>query len=496
MTLLARYKTVFQQAWAERDQLAPEQRLKSELEFLPAALELVETPPSPTAHWLLYGTIVFITIALLWACFGKLDIIVVAQGKVIPSGQVKVVQSYERAVVKRLLVHDGMQVKQGQVLIELDASELSADQEKVRSSYTDNLLAAARARSLLTAAQSGAVTPALITPSLRTCSSTKSKAGQAEPAAGNGVAASAAPCAPIAPDKLAEANHLLLAEYQALRTQLQAHDAEAAHLQAERDTVQASLVKLQTLYPFNVQRTEELRRLMEKAYVSKYQYQDEENKREEAAKEIDVQHKRLAEIEATITHQQQERNSLVADFLQKTREQLSQAEQQLVQLHQDATKLAGRNELLQLRAPVDGTVQQLAVHTEGGVVTEAQPLLVVVPANDQLEIEAMVENKDIGFVSKDQQADVKVEAFPFTRYGILSGKVVNVSLDAVSDEKKGLLYQTRVLLDKTWIGVEGKRVALVPGMAVSVEIKTGRRRVIDYFLSPVLQYGNESVRER
>jgi hemolysin D len=108
----------------------------------------------------------------------------------------------------------------------------------------------------------------------------------------------------------------------------------------------------------------------------------------------------------------------------------------------------------------------------------------------------MVENKDIGFINNGQVAEVKVEAFPFTRYGTLEGKVVNVSLDAVADEKRGLLYQTRVLLNKTWISVEGKRVALVPGMAVSVEIRTGRRKVIDYFLSPILEHGNESIRER
>lgn len=197
-----------------------------------------------------------------------------------------------------------------------------------------------------------------------------------------------------------------------------------------------------------------------------------------------------------MAQQKEQKEAVVANFIRQTREQLLQAEQQLVQLQQDGVKLQSRSELLELRAPVDGTVQQLAVHTEGGVVTEAQPLLVVVPANDKLEIDAMVENKDIGFISVGQQAEVKVEAFPFTRYGILDGRVINMSLDAIADEKRGLLYQTRILLDQAWIGVEGKQVQLVPGMAVTVEIKTGKRRVIDYFLSPVLQYGSEGIRER
>lgn len=467
MSLLEKYKTVFTEAWSEREKLTPEKRLKSELEFLPAALELMETPPSRTARWILWGTIAFVVITIIWAIFGQLDIIAVAQGKIVPSGQVKVVQPYEVSVVKRLLVHDGMQVKKGQLLIELDASELGAEQEKVHSSHRDAILAAARANSLLEAVQKQAVSPRLI-----------------------------GTLKDVPPELVQEANRYLLSEYQALRTQLLTHDAEALHLRAEKDTTQETLNKLLATYPLYEQRADDLRRLLEKNYVPKHQYLEEENKRVETAKEIDVQRKRLAETDALVAHQREERSAIVADFVRKTREQLTQAEQQLAQLQQDAAKLSSRSDLLELRAPVDGTVQQLAIHTEGGVVTEAQPLLVIVPANDKLEIDAMVENKDIGFINKGQQAEVKVESFPFTRYGILEGKVLNVSLDAINDEKKGLLYQARVLLDQAWIGVEGKRVPLVPGMTVTVEIKTGKRRVIDYFLSPVLQYGSESVKER
>jgi hemolysin D len=467
MTLLEKYKAVFREAWAERDQLAPEKRLKSELEFLPAALELVETPPSHTSRWIMWGTLGFITIALLWACFGQLDIIAVAQGKVVPSGQVKVVQPYERAVVKRLLVRDGMQVKKGQLLIELDATELGAEQEKVQSSLVDSLLAAARARSILAAVQK------------------KASIAQAISASGT-----------IPALRLNEANRLLASEYQAFRSELLARDAEALHLHAQRATTQETLNKLIALQPLHEQRSADLKRLLDKNYVPRHEYLEQENRRTETAKEIDVQRKRLVETETLIAQQREQREAIIANFVRQTREQLVQAEQQLAQLHQEGVKLQSRSDLLELRAPVEGTVQQLAVHTEGGVVTEAQPLLVIVPANEQLEIDAMVENKDIGFINKGQRAEVKVEAFPFTRFGTLEGKVVIVSLDAVADEKRGLLYQTRVLLDKARIGVEGEKVPLVPGMAVSVEIKTGRRRVIDYFLSPVLQHGNESVKER
>jgi len=143
-----------------------------------------------------------------------------------------------------------------------------------------------------------------------------------------------------------------------------------------------------------------------------------------------------------------------------------------------------------------GTVQKLAVHTVGGVVTPAQLLMVIVPRDNVLEVEAMLPNKDIGFVNPGQDAEVKVETFPFTKYGTLHGKITQVSSDAIQDEKLGLIYSIRVRLAKDALPVENKTVRLTPGMAVMVEIKTGTRRVIEYFLSPLIQVGSESLRER
>jgi hemolysin D len=151
---------------------------------------------------------------------------------------------------------------------------------------------------------------------------------------------------------------------------------------------------------------------------------------------------------------------------------------------------------MQLTSPVAGTVQQLTVHTVGGVVTPAQAVMVIVPRDNPLEVEAFIENKDVGFVKPDQDAELKIETFQYTKYGTLHAQVTSVSHDAINDEKRGLIYSTRVKMDKATINVDGTDVNLSPGMAVSVEIKTGKRRVIEYFLSPLLQYGHESLRER
>ena len=149
-----------------------------------------------------------------------------------------------------------------------------------------------------------------------------------------------------------------------------------------------------------------------------------------------------------------------------------------------------------LTAPVTGVVQQLAVHTIGGVVTQAQPLMVIIPSEQRLEADVWVQNKDIGFVFEGQKSELKIETFSFTKYGTIDGEIINISSDAVEDEKLGLVYAARVSLNKSVIQVKDRLANLTPGMAVTVEIKTGKRRLIDYFLSPIMQYQSESIRER
>ena len=163
---------------------------------------------------------------------------------------------------------------------------------------------------------------------------------------------------------------------------------------------------------------------------------------------------------------------------------------------QDAVRADSHSRLLKLTAPVDGTVQQLTVHTIGGVVPAAQPLMLIVPQQDLVEVEAFIENKDVGFVREGQDVQVKVDAFDYTRYGTLPGKVTHVSHDAIEDEKKGLIYSVKVLLGKSMLQVDGRPAALSPGMSVNVEIKTGTRHVIEYVLSPLMQEAHESLRER
>ena len=191
-----------------------------------------------------------------------------------------------------------------------------------------------------------------------------------------------------------------------------------------------------------------------------------------------------------------QRVTLTAETRRISLDSMTDGQQKVAMLEQELLKADSRSHLMQLIAPVDGTVQQLAVHTVGGVVTPAQPVMMIVPHDNPLEVEAFIENKDIGFVKVNHDAEVKIETFQYTKYGTLHAKITSISHDAINDEKRGLIYSTKVKMDRATINVDGTDVNLSPGMAVSVEIKTGKRRVIEYFLNPLLQYGHESLQER
>jgi hemolysin D len=236
--------------------------------------------------------------------------------------------------------------------------------------------------------------------------------------------------------------------------------------------------------------------LLAEQYVSKHGYMEREQVRIEQEGELAAQRERFQEQSAALLEVEKQKAELIATTRRTLLDRLHDSEQKIAAFTQDTIKARQRGQLLRLTAPVDGVVQQLAVHTVGGVVTPAQALMVIVPSDQALEIEAFVENKDIGFVNAGQDAEVKIETFAYTRYGTLHGRVTQVSNDAVSDEKRGLIYATRVQLQRATMQIEHKLVNLSPGMAVTVEVKTGKRRVIEYFLSPLMQYAGESLRER
>ena len=251
---------------------------------------------------------------------------------------------------------------------------------------------------------------------------------------------------------------------------------------ARRATLLSEITRLSRSLPNLHDQVESKRKLLGSGYTARLPFLELENQLIEAEAQLDTAKAKLAQLDA-----EDQRGVL---------DRLTEARQQRDSLEQDLIKAQTRNRLQTLTAPVDGVVQQLAVHTVGGVVTPAQELLTIVPDDHSIEIEAMVENKDIGFVKDGQPAEVKVEAFPFTKYGTLPGSVLTVSRDAVLQENQGWLYPARFSLAQTEILADEKYIPLTSGMAVTVEIKTGKRQLIQYLLAPLQEYQDESLRER
>lgn len=457
-------------------------------QFLPAALEIIETPASPVGRAIGCTIILFFAIAVAWATFGHVDIIATAQGKIVPTGRSKTIQPLEAGTVSAIHVRDGDQVAAGQVLIELDRTVTQAEKRRVSqdlilaqldvarlSALRDNFDRLDGARDIATPA--GASERDLV----RTRAAMQAQAAEQ------------------------------LAKMASITQQIEQKRAEA-------DSIAAAIAKIDASLPL-VEQTAKIRReAMQIQYGNQIAYLDAQARLLDQQNERIVQSRKSVEIEAARQALAQQLGQTRSGFERQVLSDLSDAQKKVEELGQDLVKADRKMAEQVLRAPIDGTVQQLALHTIGGVVTAAQQLMIIVPADSRIEAEAMIPNRDIGFVSAGQSAEVKIDTFNFTRYGLLQGKVISVSQDAIvrdkpsdknaSQKKAGalsdssepdgqeLVYAARISLDGTRMQIDDRLVSLAPGMAVTVEIKTGTRRIMEYLMSPLLRYKQESLRER
>jgi hemolysin D len=458
-------------------------RREQEIAFLPAALEITETPPSPAGRAIAASIIAVFCIALLWASLGKVDIVTTSTGKIVPGGRTKLIQPFETGVVRAIHVRDGQTVKAGDVLVELDPTMTGADEERQKSDLVGAELDVARLQAALAEDPLAAFRPPQ----------------------------------GASPAQIEMHRQFLTSERAEQDAKLSEIGRQQSQKEAERATTSANIAKIQATIPVLQERVDIHKTLLDKGLASKVVYLSEMQDLVGLQQDIVVQQSRLREADAAIALLKETREKTAVEYRRTIYDALAKTKQKAASLAQDVIKAEQRTKLQRLTAPVDGVVQQLDVHTVGGVVTPAQALAVVVPSESHLEIEAMVSNRDIGFVHAGQEVEIKVDTFNFTRYGLLHGKVLSVSSDAITRERQQsapndrasgapqsgsepraqeLEYAARISLDHTDMQVEDKLVNLGPGMAVTVEIKTGTRRIINYLLSPLARYKQEALRER
>lgn len=437
------------------------QQSKEETEFLPAALEVVETPPSPIGRMVLWTLFILVSLALAWSILGNVDEVAVAPGKVIPVGNVKVVQAEDKGVIKSICVKDGQKVNEGELLLELDTTFTAADVARVKKEIAYYNLELDR---LIAEQQELPFVP-------QNSADIEDKDVDFQ--------------VKLYQSRLAEYQVKLLAAHSSLRQN-----------EASLTSAQANYHKLVSLYDIAKEKERRIEQLVSENAIATFVLFDHRAKRLELEQEIAAKTAEIAGLEWAIVQSQQAVSAIKAERNRDIATKLVEDRKQLQVYQEELKKAQEKDRLSRITAPIGGRVCQLAVHTVGGIVTSAQPLLEIVPEDTELQVEAWAANKDIGFIQQGQRAEVKVETFSFQKYGTLGAKVIDISPDAVDDKEKGRVYRVLLSIDKNSFNVNNREVALTPGMSASGEIKIRQKRIIEFFLDPFRQYQSEALRER
>jgi len=444
------------------------------IDFSPPLLRLQERPPAPLAGWMLRSLIVLLAGFLLWAAFGRLDIVAVADGKLVPSSYLKIVQPAEQGIVREILVKEGEKVDAGQILIRMDAAMTQADVKAIQADYDNKRLAIRR-----------------IDAQLLGNSFARQRGDPSE--------LYSQVAAQYAANVRAYEN--ALAQERAVRDKAQ-HDLAAA---------EATKTKLEQVLPHYIEQERAFEKLTQDGFAGRIMATDKRRERIEKEQDLRTQESTIRSNRAVMEQADQKIAQITADYRRQLQTERVDLAAQLQKANQELAKLSHREALLELRAPQAGIVKDLATHTAGTVVAPGTILMTLVPEGDRLVAEVWVSNQDVGFVRAGQPVKVKLVAFQFQKYGLLDGKVLHVNADATeapspntrSDALTGrdrpmgpLAFRALIELASQELLANGQRYVLQPGMQVAGEIKLGTRTIFDYLLSPVQKAFLEAGRER
>ncbi len=427
-------------------------------EFKPLLVEIEERPLNPLGRMIFWIIMAAILFTVLWMLLGEVDVVVTARGKVIPSGEVKIIQPLNTGVVRSILVEAGDHVEKGQVLLEIDPSDVDPELLSLKADLNQVELEILRLSALL------------------------------EQHSFN------VPDNDFDADILRVQKDIFVAEKQSLEQQVQAKREILGQLDEQLAGLDSSAVHLE--YMINLLQQRLLRLDQVRDIISREEYEQTENEYLQNQTNLQgIVHQR-AEIESRKQQTRQEiaflkednRNRLLADLAEKKQRQHYLAAQ--------IEQAEFRSLRQQITAPVDGYVSRLLFHTIGGVVSPAEKLAFIVPDDSPLLIKSMLLNKDAGFVASGMAASIKIDTFNFQKYGTLDGKVVQVSKDSLEDEQLGLVYEVYIFPQQTTLMVDGAETPITAGMSVASEIKVGKRRIIEFFIYPLIKYLDEGVSVR
>jgi HlyD family secretion protein len=442
------------------------------LDFAPGLLGIQDRPPSPLPRIVLRGILILLILLLIWAMFGRLDVVAVAEGKLVPVTYLKIVQPADAGIVREIAVSEGQRVEAGQVLVRMDANISEADSKSIQNALQHHALELRRIEAEL----SGAALKRQ-------------------------------------PEDDAELYYRVEAEYLSNQHALEDNLAtERASLQKARQDLAATLEiqhKLEQTLPTYKAQEEAYEKLGKVGFAGNLMVLDKQRERIEKEQDLRAQEYNVQSLKASISQSEKRLAQIQSSYRQKLESERVTTYAEHQKLQQEWAKQSHKNSLLELRAPQAGVVKDLATHTPGTVVSPGTVLMTLVPNNEDLLAEVWIKNADAGFVHEGQEVKVKLSAYPFQKYGMVDGTVTQVSADASdrnNSQQTGMdaqsinpnlfAYRTLIHLDQQHLERDGDRLKLAPGMQVAAEIKLADQTILEYLLSPVRKAFHEAGRER
>lgn len=445
------------------------------LDFAPGLLRINQKPPSPLPRAVLYSLLLLFFVLLLWAIIGKLDVIAVAEGKLVPQTYLKIVQPAESGIVQEVLVKEGQEVASGDVLVRMNAVTSLADGQVLQTELARKALQLRRINAELS-----------------------ESAFTSQP--GDDLAMFA----------------LFEQQYRANRqAYLDAVNQERAVLTKTQEDLAAAnetLKKLRDVVPMYREQEQAYNQLAKDGHTGKLQALDRTRERVEKEQDLRSQVHTIESLQATIVQTEKRLAQITSIYQQQLQNERVEAQGEYDRLQQEWVKQAHRHALLELKAPQAGTVKDLATHTPGTVVSPGAVLMSLVPKSEPLHAEIWISNEDSGFVHAGQTVKVKLASYPFQKYGMVDGVISHISADATdlaqqqsasfsANEARNppgrqLQYKGIVTLKEQHLATGNKQYALQPGMQVMAEVNLGQRTIMEYLLSPAQKAFHEAGRER
>ncbi len=445
-------------------------------DFSPSLLRIQAHPPSPFARAMLYLLLLLVFLLLIWAAFGRLDIVATAEGKLIPQTYVKIVQPSEQGLIREILVSEGQQVKSGQVLMRLDPTLSDADGKAINADYLSRQITLRR-----------------IDAELAGKAEFKRKLNDPEA---------------LYSEALAQFHANRLAHQSALAEEQNTRDKSMSDLAAAKE----ARTKLIQTMPHYQQQDQAYAELAKDGYVSKLAATDKAREHIEKEQDLKAQEHLIVSAQATLTSSSRKLEQITADYRQKLQAERADNSVKLDKAQAEQTKQQYRHELLELKAPQDGIIKDVVTHTIGTVISPGTIVMTLVPQDEAVKAEVWVSNEDVGFIHAGQATKIKFASYQFQKYGMVDGQVAHLSADATDNSQQGVgsssqpnnkpngnrpyAYRALITLNTQSLVANGVRHSLAPGMQVTAEIHLGTRTILEYLLSPVMGAFQEAGRER